>query len=167
MIRKATTADAQAICEIYNYYVLHTIITFEEEAVNVKEMEERIRVVILKYPWFVYEENGEVIGYAYCGEWKSRCAYRYSVESSIYLKNGISGRGIGSRLYEALFSALKNTDIHGVIGGISLPNEASIALHEKFGFHKIGQFKEVGFKFNYWIDVGYWERIMNNKIPKS
>jgi L-amino acid N-acyltransferase YncA len=162
MIRNAQPEDAQAICDIYNYYVLDTIVTFEEDSVLADDMADRIKKVSEKYTWLVYEQEGEIIGYAYAGEWKSRCSYRFSVESSVYLKNGFSGKGIGSKLYEALFKEIEKTDIHAVIGGISLPNEASIALHEKFGFEKIAQFKEVGYKFEKWIDVGYWEKIISN-----
>ena len=162
MIRHANLEDAQAICDIYNYYVLNTIVTFEEDIVLADDMADRIKKVSEKYVWLVYEQEGEIIGYAYAGEWKSRCSYRFSVESSVYLKNGFSGKGIGSKLYEALIKNLEKTDIHAVIGGISLPNEGSIALHEKFGFEKIAQFKEVGFKFEKWIDVGYWEKIISN-----
>lgn len=161
MIRNAKPEDAQTICDIYNYYVLNTIVTFEEDSVLADDMADRIKKVTEKYTWLVYEQKGEIIGYAYAGEWKSRCSYRFSVESSVYLKNGFSGQGIGSKLYEALFKELEKTDIHAVIGGISLPNEGSIALHEKFGFEKIAQFKEVGYKFNKWIDVGYWEKIIS------
>lgn len=160
MIRKATTEDAQIICDIYNYYVLNTIITFEEDTVDASTMAQRIAEVNKKYIWLVYEHEGEVVGYAYAGEWKSRCSYRFSVESSVYLKFGTDGKGIGSKLYEALLQALTQTDIHAVIGGISLPNDKSIALHEKFGFEKIAQFREVGFKFDKWIDVGYWEKLI-------
>ena len=162
MIRNAQPEDAQAICDIYNYYVLDTIVTFEEDSVLADDMADRIKKVSEKYTWLVYEQEGEIIGYAYAGEWKSRCSYRFSVESSVYLKNGFSNQGIGSKLYEALLKDLEKTDIHAVIGGISLPNEASIALHEKFGFEKIAQFKEVGYKFEKWIDVGYWEKIISN-----
>lgn len=160
MIRNAASKDAQAICDIYNYYVLNTIVTFEEDAVLAEDMAERIMKVSEKYVWLVYEQDEEIVGYAYAGEWKSRCSYRFSVESSVYLKNGFSGKGIGSKLYDALLTELEKTNIHAVIGGISLPNEGSIALHEKFGFEKIAQFKEVGYKFEKWIDVGYWEKII-------
>ena len=162
MIRNAKPEDAQAICDIYNYHVLNTIVTFEEESILADDMADRINKVSEKYVWLVYELEGEIVGYAYAGEWKSRCSYRFSVESSVYLKNGFSSQGIGSKLYEALLKKLEKTDIHAVIGGISLPNEGSIALHEKFGFEKIAQFKEVGYKFEKWIDVGYWEKIISN-----
>jgi L-amino acid N-acyltransferase YncA len=160
MIRPVLLSDSEDICSLYNYYVLNTHINFEEEEVSVKEMEERIQNVTEKYPWLVYEESGKVIGYAYASAWKSRCSYRHSVETSVYLAKGNEGKGIGTKLYAELFKILDKTDTHAVIGGVALPNEASIALHERFGFEKIAHFKEVGFKFNQWIDVGYWEKIL-------
>src|SRR6478736_2789019 len=126
MLRAATTADAAAIAEIYNHYVLHTIITFEEEAVPAAEMAQRITEVLgAGLPWFVWEEAGRVLGYAYGGKWKSRCAYRYAVESSIYLSKNATGRGLGSKLYVALIDALRAKGIHSIIGGIALPNPGS------------------------------------------
>jgi phosphinothricin acetyltransferase len=161
MLRTATTADAAAIAGIYNHYVLHTIITFEEEAVSAEEMARRITEVLsLGLPWFVWEEGERVLGYAYASRWKSRCAYRYSAESSIYLDKEATGRGLGTRLYVALIEALRARKIHSVIGGIALPNPASVGISEKLGFEKIGHFKEVGWKFEKWIDVGYWELIL-------
>jgi len=161
MLRAATTADAAAIAEIYNHYVLHTIITFEEEAVPAAEMTQRITEVLgAGLPWFVWEEAGRILGYAYAGKWKSRCAYRYAVESSIYLSKDATGRGLGSKLYAALIDALRAKGIHSIIGGIALPNPASVGISEKLGFQKIGHFKEVGWKFEKWIDVGYWELIL-------
>jgi L-amino acid N-acyltransferase YncA len=160
MIRSANLQDAQAICDIYNYYVLHTHINFEEEAVAVHDMEQRIFTIIQKLPWIVFEEEGKILGYAYASEWKSRRSYRFSVESTVYLKNGNQRKGIGSTLYTALFEALKGTNIHAVIGGVAQPNEGSNTLHEKFGFEKVAHFKEVGYKLNQWIDVAYWEKIL-------
>jgi len=157
MIRNATVEDAQAIGDIYNHYVLNSIITFEETAVSIGEMRERILSTTKKWPWIVFEIDGEIIGYAYASEWKSRCAYKHSLESTVYLGPKAGGKGIGTILYRDLLKRLEKLNIHAVIGGISLPNAASVALHEKLGFEKIGQFKEVGNKFNQWIDVGYWE----------
>jgi L-amino acid N-acyltransferase YncA len=160
LIRTATEADAEAICDIYNYYVTNTIITFEEEAVSIEEMNQRICETLEILPWIVLEEDGEVAGYAYASRWKSRCAYRYSVETTVYLSNKLTGKGFGSMLYENLIAELRKSSIHSLIGGIALPNGASVALHEKFGFEKVAQFKEVGWKFNQWIDVGYWELVL-------
>ncbi len=159
LIRNVSPDDASQICEIYNYYVLNTIITFEESSVSEFDMRNRIEQIKHKFPWIVYENQGIILGYAYAGEWKSRCAYKHSVESTVYLKKGEEGHGIGTILYEELIKRLKSSNIHAVIGGIALPNSASVALHEKFGFEQIGQFKEVGYKFDIWIDVGYWELI--------
>jgi L-amino acid N-acyltransferase YncA len=161
MIRPVKLSDAPAICDIYNYYVLHTHANFEEEAVDVEEMKQRITTNTLKFPWLVFEQEDKVVAYAYASEWKSRCSYRYSVESTVYLQNGLSGNGIGSRLYETLLSELGKMEVHAVIGGIAQPNEASVALHEKFGFEKVAHFKQVGYKFDRWIDVAYWEKLLD------
>jgi L-amino acid N-acyltransferase YncA len=164
MVRKVRTEDAGQISEIYNYYIENTTVTFEEIALSETEMQERIEKISSKYPFLVWEENSQVIGYAYATEWKVRAAYRNSVEVTIYLKKGNSGKGIGKQLYDELFRQIKENkdlNIHAIIGGIALPNEASVALHEKFGFQKVAHFKEVGYKFQQWIDVGYWELLIN------
>ena len=161
MIRPATPADAAAIAAIYNHYVANTIITFEEDAVGPEDMARRVAETLdASLPWFVWEEGGRILGYASASKWKSRCAYRHAVESTIYLDQSATGRGLGTVLYTALLADLKARGLHAVIGGIALPNAASVALSEKLGFKKIGQFKEVGWKFRQWIDVGYWELIL-------
>ena len=99
-------------------------------------------------------------GYAYATDWKPRGAYRHSVESTVYLRNGQSGHGYGSQLYSKLIELLMRLQVHTVIGGIAQPNEESIALHEKFGFVKVAHFKEVGYKFDQWVDVAYWQLIL-------
>jgi L-amino acid N-acyltransferase YncA len=162
MIRNIETSDAPNICEIYNYYILNSVVTFEEDTVDPIEMTKRIEQITFKLPWIVYEEEGEVLGYAYASEWKSRCAYKHSVESTVYLKQGAMGKGIGSTLYHELIKRLKAKKTHAILGGIALPNDSSIALHEKFGFEKVAQFREVGYKFDRWIDVGYWELIIGD-----
>jgi L-amino acid N-acyltransferase YncA len=160
-IRAAESTDSAAIAAIYNHYVAETVITFEEEPINDDEMARRIEDVrSASLPWLVAEENGQVAGYAYAAPWKARSAYRYSVEITVYLDPSNVGRGIGSMLYSHLFSLLQTLGIHAVIGGIALPNRASVALHEKLGCEKVAHFQQVGFKFNQWIDVGYWERIL-------
>ena len=159
MIRNAIISDAASICNIYNPYILNSTISFETEPVTEKDMADRI-VNNGKLPWLVHEENERILGYAYACKWRVRQSYRYSVESAVYLDSEETGRGLGTLLYSELLSRLKEMKIHVVIGGIALPNPASIALHEKFGFEKVAHFKEVGFKFNQWIDVGYWELIL-------
>lgn len=160
MLRNATTDDAAQICEIYNHYVLQTPITFEEQPVTPDDMVHRIRETMESLPWLVWEEDGRLLGFCYASKWKGRCAYRYSAESTVYLHPASVAHGIGSQLYHALLTDLRGRQIHTVIGGIALPNEASVALHERFGFEKIAHFKEVGRKFDEWIDVGYWQLIL-------
>lgn len=160
MIREITANDSNAIANIYNYYITNTFITFEESPVDDSTIKERIERHNQNLPWIVYEQDNEIVGYAYASEWKSRCAYKFSVESSIYLKHDKFGKGIGTKLYQELLNRISKRNIHAVIGGIALPNKASVALHEKLGFEKVAQFKEVGYKFNTWIDVGYWELLL-------
>ena len=161
MIRAARAKDAAALARIYNHYVASTVVTFEEQPVSAREMARRMETVRkAKLPWLVAAERGDVLGYAYAGPWKSRCAYRFSVEASIYLESTQVSRGWGTKLYRALFKALEKTPVHAVVAGIALPNAASVALHEKFKMKKAAHFPEVGFKFGRWIDVGYWQRIL-------
>ena len=160
MIRNVRPGDAARICAVYNHYVEKTIITFEESPVSESEMESRIAEISSAFPWLVYEEDGRVIAYAYAGKWKGRSAYRYSVESTVYVDKDCGGRGIGTQLYSLLLEKLRELRMHAVIGGIALPNEKSRKLHEKFGFKKVAHFSEVGYKFDTWIDVGYWELVL-------
>lgn len=160
-IRSVTAEDAGQICSIYNWYIEKTFITFEEVAVTVSQMQQRIGGVSRVRPWVVLEEGGTIQGYAYAGEWKSRSAYRYAVETTVYLDKDSLGRGYGSLLYANLFERLGTTPVRTLIAGIALPNEGSVALHEKMGFRKVAHFENVGFKFDRWIDVGYWQRTLN------
>ncbi|QNA91197.1 N-acetyltransferase [Massilia sp. Dwa41.01b] len=158
MIRPARALDAAAICGIYNHYVAHTAISFEEDPVSSADMAQRIRDVdAADLPWLVLIESDHLIGYAYATKWRARPAYRYSVESSVYLDPAHHGQGAGRMLYEALLEELRARDLHLVIGGIAQPNEASVALHERLGFRKVAHFSEVGMKFGQWRDVGYWQ----------
>jgi phosphinothricin acetyltransferase len=157
-LRFASSADAASICAIYNPYVATTAITFEEEAVTPQDMAQRIADVgAANLPWLVLEVDGKVAGYAYATKWRVRPAYRYSVESTVYLDRAFAGQGLGRLLYGALLDELRKREVRVVIGGIALPNESSVGLHEKLGFLKVAHFTEVGMKFGRWIDVGYWE----------
>ncbi|ADZ90538.1 arsinothricin resistance N-acetyltransferase ArsN1 family B [Marinomonas mediterranea] len=163
MIRNATPQDAAKIAAIYNHYIVKTSITFEEEPVSIIDIVERVQKVQGKdLPWLVAEVDGEIAGYAYAAHWHNRSAYRFSVEASVYLSPCYSGKGLGTALYQALFDALKKTDVHTVIGCLALPNEASVALHNKFDMKKIGHFEQVGFKFGQWWDVGYWQLTLDD-----
>lgn len=149
------------IAQIYNHYVKESVITFEEEPVTDSEMAARIAEVrSASLPWLIAEDSSQLTGYAYAAPWRKRSAYRFSVESTVYVAPEWVGRGVGSLLYGVFLPILQAQQIHAVMGGIALPNEASIVLHEKFGFRKVAEFHQVGFKFNRWIDVGYWQRLL-------
>jgi len=161
-IRQVKTGDAKDIADIYNYYVTDTIITFEEEVLSSKEIEDRIaKVTGNGLPWLVSENGEKVVGYAYASKWKERRAYRFSVEVSAYITPTAHGQGTGTQLYKALFAELKRLgSVHCVMGGIALPNPASVALHEKFGMKQVATFPEVGYKQGRWITTGYWQVIL-------
>ncbi|MDR1862421.1 MAG: GNAT family N-acetyltransferase [Treponema sp.] len=160
MIRPVKAGDAVSIATIYNYYIKNTVITFEEIPVSINEIGKRIREIGAKYPWLVWEESGAVTGYAYADAWKERSAYRRAAELSIYIKPDFQGKGIGRALFSRVLEEVRKTGIHALVSGITLPNEASVALHEKFGFKNIACFNEIGFKSGKWLDVGYWELIL-------
>jgi phosphinothricin acetyltransferase len=160
MIRAVRLEDATRICEIYNHYVRSSPATFEEELLVPEAIQKRIVDASEKYPWLVYEEDGRLLGYGYGRRWRERAAYRNSVETSIYLDPSAIGKGRGSALLGALLGELRARRFHCVIGGVSLPNDASVALLEKFGFQPVAHFKEVGRKFDRWIDVGYWQLLL-------
>ena len=160
-VRTATPGDAAQIAEIYNYYIANTVITFEEEPLTAEDMATRLADIQRQgLPWLVAELDGSVVGYSYANQWKTRSAYRHSVETTVYLRNGFDGRGIGKTLYSALLPVLREQKIHAVIGGAALPNPASVALHEALGFEQVATFRQVGFKHGRWVDVAYWQLIL-------
>jgi len=154
-VRRAEEGDAAAITAIYNHYVEGSIATFEETPVTAVEIVRRMNTT--RTGWWVAEREGQLLGYAYADDFKSRSAYRYSLEVSVYLHHDSHGAGAGTALYERLFEEMRADGYHLAIAGISLPNAASVALHEKFGMEKVAHFYEVGFKLGKWIDVGYWQ----------
>lgn len=156
-IRSVTLNDAAAIAEIYKPYVLETAISFEIEPPSEAEMSGRIQQNLDHFPWLVWEEQNSILGYAYASQFKSRCAYSWSVESTVYIRQGFHGKGFGKKLYQNLLERLNGQGAVNVIGGIALPNTASVALHQSLGFKQVAQFKDVGFKLGRWWDVGYWQ----------
>ena len=162
MIRSAQVSDAAQLCTIYNHYVRSTSISFEEADVSPDEMGHRIEEGSRLLPWYVFEKNGAVLGYSYATPWKVRSAYRYSVESSVYVSVDHGKQGIGSALYQRLVDDLRERGVHIVLGGIALPNQASIALHQRMGFVQVAQLREVGRKFDRWVDVGYWQLMLSS-----
>jgi L-amino acid N-acyltransferase YncA len=161
MIRPATVNDADAIATIYNHYVLNTWVTFEEEALTADDIQQRMQdIVNAGLPYIVAEYEGSIVGYAYAAPFHKRAAYRKTVETTVYLKHDFLGRGFGKLIYEVLLGQLKETGYHAVVGTLGLPNEKSVALHEKLGFKQASHLREVGFKFGEWRDVGHWQLIL-------
>ena len=140
-----------------NDYFQNTVITLENPLTAGDIITRIEKVKRSGLPWLVAEKEGEVIGYAYATKWNERSAYRHTVEVTAYLSNTALSEGWGTKLYEGLFDALRHSSIRVAVGGITLPNLASIALHEKFGMEKVAHFKSVGYKFGKWLDVGYWQ----------
>ena len=156
MIRNVKVEDAKEIVDIYNHYILNTNVTFEVEALASGEMAKRIEKKTKDNPWIVYEEDNKILGYAYVGEFRERMAYKFTKEVTIYLDKSVVKRGIGTKLMEALIERCKKDyDIHTLISVVTVPNASSISIHKKFGFERVGYFKEVGFKNNKWLDVEY------------
>lgn len=165
MIRNVLPQDVGKIADIYNYYIENTVITFEEEKVQEAEFINRINGITDKgYPFIVYLENDKLLGYAYLNNWRSRPAYNITLETSVYVDNTAVSRGIGSLLYSRLIEEGKKIGIHSLIGSISLPNDMSRKLHQKFGFELIGNFKESGRKFEKYIDVEFWQLMLSSSI---
>lgn len=161
MIRNAQLSDAKRIAEIYNPYIKDTIITFEEELVTEEDIAQRIKnITAKKFPYIVYEEKGDVIGYAYLSNWRTRTAYDITLETSVYIDEKAQAKGLGTILYAELINRAREINIHSLIGVISLPNPISQKLHEKFNFELVGNFKESGLKFNKFIDVEFWQLIL-------
>lgn len=155
-IRTATPDDGQVLAEIYAPYVRDTFISFETECPTAAEMTRRITTTLQTFPWLVYEEDGEIPGYAYASKHRQRAAYQWSCDVTIYLAPGAKRRGIGRSLYQALFEILVRQGFVTAYAGITLPNEASVGIHEAMGFRPVGIYERVGFKNGQWCDVGWW-----------
>ncbi len=155
-IRVAGVVDAAAIQAIYAPIVAETAVSFELEPPNVEEMRRRIETTLLTLPWLVCEGDG-VIGYAYAGVFRSRPAYQWTVEVSVYVHAAHRGKGVARALYTSLFECLRVQGYRTALAGIALPNSASVALHERMGFRSVGVFQHVGYKLGAWHDVGWWE----------
>ncbi len=153
MIRPATPEDSDQIASIYNHYIANTTVTFEEAPLTSAQIETRLATGT----WLVSEQAGQVLGYAYASQWAERIGYRHSVETTIYLDHEHLGKGLGFELYSMLLERLRTQQLHSAVGIIGLPNPGSVALHEKLGFQKVGELKEIGSKFGEWVNVGYWQ----------
>lgn len=153
MIRKVTKEDARAIADIYNEYVLNSVISFETEAVPVSAMQQRIEMISAQYPYYVYEEDGKVLGYCYAHAWKERAAYKHTYETTIYLDKASQGKSIGRELLRHLIEECRQAGAHVLVACITAENEKSIRFHQRFGFKQSAHFQQVGMKFGRWLDV--------------
>jgi L-amino acid N-acyltransferase YncA len=155
-IRFATLADASAVLEIYGPFCENSPISFEIERPAVMEIERRIRTTIERFPWLICEDENGVLGYAYAGPHLERAAYRWSVNVAIYISGKCRGQGFGTALYTVLFELLRIQGYFKAYAGITLPNPASIRLHQRLGFEPVGVYRKVGFKAGAWHDVSWW-----------
>ena len=166
-IRSARPYDAASIAAIYAPYVLKTAISFEDTPPTAGEMADRIVSTQVTCPFLVSESDGEVLGYAYAGPHRARAAYRWSVDVTVYVAAGAHRRGVGRSLYVELLDRLVHQGFHSAFAGIALPNDKSVGLHESLGFEHLGTYKEVGFNFDQWHDVGWWRTSINCGLPLS
>ncbi len=157
MVRPFKISDTQQLLEIYNYYVLNSTATFDDVPLSFEMFSDKITRINADYPFIVFEENNKILGYAYGSKFRPKPAYNKTVESTVYVKHDTFGKQIGTKLYKELLNLLKKEQYHVVLGVLTIPNEASIKLHEKFGFTKVADLKQVGFKFGKWQDVGFWQ----------
>jgi phosphinothricin acetyltransferase len=158
-VRAASGEDSAAIAEIYRPYVAESYISFETDPPDAAEIARRMAGGGDLYPWLAaQDEKGRLLGYAYASPFRPRAAYRFTVETTVYVRESGHGRGIGAALYAPLIETLERQGFTQAIGAISLPNEASIRLHERFGFRHAGTYRQVGYKLGRWHDVGLWQR---------
>ncbi len=155
-IRHATGCDLPRVVEITNHYIAETVIHFSTAPWTIEQARAEFDAGQRLLPFLVAEEAGRLVGFARASKWKSRCAYEWAVETGIYLDPSVRSRGIGRRLYAELFDILLRQGYRTIIGGIALPNEASVRLHESMGMTRTALFPKVGYKMGRWIDVAYW-----------
>lgn len=161
MIRPARPDDATAIAEIYAPYVAETAISLEMTAPTAEQIGQRMANLTPVYPWLVYDGESGLKGYAYAGPHSDRGGYRWSANATVYVARACHRQGIGRALYERLLSILSRQGFHAVFGGITLPNAASVGLHESCGFSPVGVYRQAGFKLGAWWDVGWWGCLLN------
>ncbi len=165
-IRLAHSADASMIHAIYVPFVINTPVSFELVPPTELEMRQRIEQTLQTHPWLIYEERGEILGYAYASQHRTRQAYQWSVDVSAYVHERWRGKGIGKALYTSLFALLRLQGFYNVYAGIALPNAASVALHEAMGMRQVGIYQQVGYKQGRWHDVGWWQKELQPHIPE-
>ncbi|MGH9209907.1 MAG: arsinothricin resistance N-acetyltransferase ArsN1 family B [Acidimicrobiales bacterium] len=164
-IRLARPSDAEGIQAIYAPFVADTVISFETEVPSIEQMAQRVVAVMPRHPWLVVDQGGAVAGYAYGGRHRDRQAYGWSVDVSAYVSPAHHRRGLGRGLYAALLEVLRAQGYHQAYAGITLPNAASVGLHEAVGFVPVGAYRHVGWKLGSWHDVGWWQRSLQSPEP--
>ena len=162
-IRFAKPSDARSMLDIYAPYVENTAITFEYEVPTIEDFATRIAKTLEKYPYLVAEEDGVVVGYAYASTYYARAAYDWAVELSVYVSQDARGQGVGSKLYDALEDLLEQMGYIHFLACISLPNEASLALHRKRGYQQVAHFPKIGYKFNRWHDIVWLQKSLDKE----
>jgi L-amino acid N-acyltransferase YncA len=166
LIRDADAArDAAACATIYAPSVTDGVASLEEVAPDAAELGRRIATVTARYPWIVAELDGEVVGYAYAGPHRERASYRWSTDVTVYVSAAHHRRGVGRALYMRLFALLAQQGYYEACAGITLPNDASVALHESLGFGPVGVYRNIAFKFGAWRDVGWWQKTLRQPVP--
>ena len=160
MIRKVVPEDAAAIASIYNEYILHSVITFDTAPVSESDMRSSILDISARFPYFVYEDKGKVVGFCYAHPWKGKAAYRHTLETTLYLMPDVKGRGLGTQLMERLMAECRAGGYKVLIACITEGNTVSESFHRKLGFTKVSHFTKVGFKFNRLLDVVDYELVL-------
>jgi L-amino acid N-acyltransferase YncA len=164
MIRLATPEDAPGVQAIYAPVVRETAISFELEPPTIEEIRKRIVKTLERLPWLVCEQNRDILGYVYASEHRSRPAYQWSVDVSVYVHENARRSGVGQALYRSLFSLLTLQGFYHAHAGITLPNPASVGLHESLGFQPVGVYNAVGYKLGAWHDVGWWQLMLRECV---
>jgi L-amino acid N-acyltransferase YncA len=168
LIRPADAAwDAAACAAIYAPSVTHGVASLEEVAPDAAELSRRISAVTAAYPWLVAELDAVVAGYAYASQHRTRASYRWSADVTVYVSDAHHRRGVGRALYAELFERLAQQGYHQACAGITLPNNASVGLHESLGFRPVGVYRQIAFKFGSWRDVGWWQKTLREFTPDT
>lgn len=162
MIRIASPQDSAALLEIYSPFIRNTSITFETEVPSTDDFGNRIQIYLLNYPWLVYESEGKIAGYAYASRHRERTAYQWSVETSVYISDQFTQKGVASALYKKIFAILSLQGFRNAYAVINLPNDRSVAFHEKMGFSYFATYEKVGYKLGRWKNVGWWQLNLND-----
>ncbi|MBL9032384.1 MAG: N-acetyltransferase [Phycisphaerae bacterium] len=161
-IRPTIERDMEAMTALTNTFIVSTAVHFAFEPLEPGEMARMWLDGRDRYPWLTAEIDGRFAGYAKAGPWRTRAAYQWTAEAGIYVEESSRGRGVGKALYAEIIDDLRRRGFHSVIGGVTLPNEASVRLHESLGFEFVGRFREAGHKLGHWHDVGFWQRMLRD-----